>query len=352
MHKKTISLVIPWYNEWPNIPILYKMICTFFDENEFLEHLYTFEIIFVNDGSSDDSREKIIKLHHIDSRVRGINFSRNYGKEAALTAGVQTALWDAIVTMDCDGQHPIDKVLDFIVLREEWYDIVYQKRVINRGTWPIRQRCSNVFYTIFNFFSTVHLDSNSTDFRLMDRKVINTFNTFKEKNRIFRWIVDFVWFKKIGIAFDALERMDDTPPRYTFKKLIKLTINSLTWFGSGLVQMIFVGGLLMMALFGFMVVWFVIYYLWWWFINMQYVILFCSMISIILFTLLFVALWLIGIYVGNIYEEVQARPLYTSHETTDDIEYLHTKETEHQQALAFLLEHISKSQYNNLSHTI
>lgn len=348
MAKKLISLVIPGYNEAVNLPKMYDLFLWFLQTNDFLEHLYDFELIFVNDGSRDDSWDVIVDLHTRDSRIRGINFSRNYGKEAALTAWVESAKWDAIVTLDSDGQHPIEKVLDFIVLREEWFDIIYQKRSANRGTGPVRQFFSDVFYKVFNLFSTVSLDSNSTDFRLMDRKVIDTFCRFKEKNRIFRWIVDFVWFRKIGIEFDALERMDDTPPRYTLKKLIKLTINSLTWFGSGIIQMILVWGMGMLGISALAVVWFIWYYLLGGYINMQYVILFCSMISVVLFTMMFVALWLVGIYVWNIYEEVQSRPLYTSDRTTDSYGIYSKEEDEHKKALRYLFRHISKESYYNL----
>lgn len=327
---------MPCYNEWDNVFKMYELLENYFTASSYIKKVYDFEYIYVNDWSKDHTWDEITKLNHKDSKVHWVNFSRNYWKEIALTAWVEYAKWDAVITMDSDWQHPVDKIINFLVLWEEWYQIIYQKRSRNLWTSAMRQMCSNIFYSLLKKSSTVSIDSNSTDYRLMDRVVVDTFLKFKEKNRMFRWIVDLVWFKKTWVEFEALERLDDQPPRYTLSKLLQLSIISFTSFGSWPLHLLWIGWIVLILLSLVVDIIWVIWYtnqifsLFWLLMWLSmWVVLFCCWIIL-------VALWIASIYIGKIYDEVKQRPLYTVSDTTEN---QHVKKTRNE-TLQYLAEYI------------
>jgi len=191
---------------------------------------YTFEIVIINDGGTDRTRYSIEQLSQTHKNIVWVDFSRNYGKEIALTAGLRYASGDAIVTMDADGQHPISKIDDFLDARESWYKIVYNKRP--QITWASRFKrlTSRWFYKVFNLISDFKLESQTTDYRLLDRQVVDIFLKFNEKNRMYRGIIDLIWFDKKALIFDALPSPDWRKPSYNYNKLIELALNSITSF--------------------------------------------------------------------------------------------------------------------------
>ena len=144
MGKKLLSVVIPAYNEEGNIPLIYEELKKNLWE---VKDKYDFEIIFVNDGSKDNSWGQIVKLAEKDERVKGVNFSRNFWKEIALTAGVEYASWDAVITMDADGQRPTSVILNFIDKWKGWCQIVYWVRT-KMKRWILRKIASNIFNKI------------------------------------------------------------------------------------------------------------------------------------------------------------------------------------------------------------
>lgn len=136
--------------------------------------------------------QEIRFLAQQDEAVKGINFSRNFGKELALTAGVEIAKGDAIITLDVDGQHPIDQIPNFLQAREEGYQVVYNKRPEIQGASWVKKQTSKWFYKLFNAISDVKLESGTTDYRLIDRQVANIFAQFDEKKRLYRGIIDMI----------------------------------------------------------------------------------------------------------------------------------------------------------------
>lgn len=304
MSKKTLSIVIPAYCEGRNIVPIY---------NELLPVItsisqYKWEIIFVNDGSTDRTWHEIEQLCESDSRVKWVNLSRNFGKELAITAGLENSLGDAVITLDADGQHPVDRLPDFISEWESWYDVVYNKRPETHGASWIKKATSKIFYTAFNAISEFHLEPGTTDYRLLDRAVVDAYLRFSEKNRMYRGLIDWLGFSKKALIFDAKTRLHGQAS-YNYKMLFRLALHSLTSFSFFPLKLVGYIGLLIVST-GCITLFFqfidklgITHY---WFSNIGIVI----VINTIMVGVVLMSLGLIGIYIANIHEEVIGRPLY------------------------------------------
>lgn len=220
MHNKTISIVIPIYNESPNVALLYKTI-----KSTVKKLPQKFELIFVDDGSSDDSVKKLRGLAKKDGAARVVELARNFGKEIAVTAGLHTARGDAAIIMDADLQHPPELLPEFVKEWENGADVVVGvKRYSKDESW-FKKLTSNGFYALLRRVSSSNITPHASDFRLIDRPVIDTFKTFTERNRITRGIIDWSGFERRYIYFEA-------PPRrfgeagYSYRKLFALAMNS------------------------------------------------------------------------------------------------------------------------------
>lgn len=231
--RKKISLVIPCYFEEQSI------LSFFADIHRTIQTIdtYTFEILYINDGSKDATRSHIQELWKQYAWVKWISFSRNFGKEIALSAWLAYAQGDAVVTLDGDGQHPIEKLALFIKQREQWYNIVYNERPNTWGIHMVRKWTSRIYYTLSRLlWSTMH--HNGTDYRLLDRCVVDAYLSFHEHNRMYRSLLDWMEFKNIGISFDAKERLDNTWSRFTIRMLIRLAIDWILWFSKQPIHMV------------------------------------------------------------------------------------------------------------------
>ncbi len=224
MHQRTqslISFIIPVHNERENLEWHHAKI---------LKHLktldITFEVIYVNDGSTDDSLSILKKLGK-DTHTHFISFSRNFGKEAATTAGLRKAKGDAVIIIDADGQHPIEMIDTFI---EEWQSgnqVVIGVRKSNAGEGFIKAYGSRLFYAFLRVLNTDNSTvSGLTDFRLIDRRVVDEFNKLTEHNRITRNLIDWLGFKRKLVPFHAHERHAGVAS-YSLRKLIKLAIDGI-----------------------------------------------------------------------------------------------------------------------------
>ena len=307
--KQLISLVIPAYREEKNIPLIYKEIGTTLLSME----EYDFEVIFINDGSPDSTWEEIAKLSKQDKRVKWINLSRNFGKEICLTAGIEHALWDAVITLDWDGQHPVEQIPNFITEWKAGFQIVYNKRPKTEGASFIKKLSSTVFYKIFNSVSEFELEDRTTDYRLLDRKVVDYFLQFPERNRLYRGIVDWLGFERKALVFDAKQRLDDWESSYSYKKLWNLALNSLTSFSIFPLKLVGYFWLFMTVSSSILFLFVIIDKLTidkFSFSNIAALLLInMSLVGIVL-----MALWLIALYIARIHEEVQWRPMYIAKE--------------------------------------
>lgn len=301
---KLISVVIPLYCEEKNIAIMYGNL-----ENtrKNLEG-YMWEYIFVNDGSTDGSYDELEKLAANDNKVKVINFSRNFGKEIALSAGVVAASGDAVITMDADLQHPHELIPLMIEKWNQKKNVVVAIRKSIEKQPLLRRLGSWIYYKIMSKISNVESISSSTDFRLIDRKVAGIFSSIEEKNRIYRGVIDWIGLERDYVEFNAVERTEGKTS-FTYRKLLNLAINSITAFSLFPLKIAGYLGILITlssAALLFIMLMTSIFYKTRYFYPMTIVLVSNTfLIGIVLICLGFIAL-----YIGNIHSEVTRRPLY------------------------------------------
>lgn len=301
---KLISIVIPVYNEEKNVPLIAEALKNVFAGLP----SYGYEIIFVNDGSRDNSFLEIYNLSQRDSHIKGLDFSRNFGKEPATSAGCHIARGDAVITMDADLQHPPEIIKEFIKLWEEGNEVVYTVRSENKGASWFKKLTSHVYYWIFNKFTDMVTEPRSTDFRLIDKKVVDVFRKFPERERMFRGMIDWMGYKRARVEFVANERLHGEA-QYSYRKLFRLALNSFTSFS--LIPLKFAGylGVFITLISGVLLVVMLITR---WFLDPALF----SPIAILatsntfLSGIILVSLGFIALYIARIHNEVINRPLY------------------------------------------
>jgi len=293
-----ISVVIPVYNEEKRIIENIKEICTYLEK-------YEYEMILVDDGSKDNTWQLVKQLHNENVRIKGIRFSRNFGKEIALCAGVDYTKGDAVITMDSDLQHD-PKYIDELI--EEWrngYKIVECVRN-NRVDKSIGYKIfAESFYNVLKKLTNLELN-NSLDYKILDRKVVEDIKKLNENNVFFRGLVEWVGYEKKQLHIDVRQREGDTS-KFSLKSLSKLAITAITSFSSSLLNLV----LILSGLFMIVAVVLGLHTLW----NKIFghaIGGFTTVIILLLITgscILF-SLGIIGLYVARIYNEVKCRPRY------------------------------------------
>jgi len=303
-NQKLISIVVPAYNEEGNLELFYQEIKKVFSN---LEN-YDYEIIFVNDGSKDKTILKIREIVKRDGRVKALDFSRNFGKEVATSAGVHYAKGEAIITMDADLQHPTNLIPEFLQKWREGFEVVYTVRKENKGASFVKKATSKMYWWLFDKITSIEMEPHSTDFRLIDRSVANEFKKFPERGRIFRGIVDWMGYKRVKIEFTANERNDGTAT-YSYIKLIRLAINSFTAFSLLPLRLAGYFGLLITSV-SFVLL--VVMLLTRWFGNPDTFtsIAILAVSNTLLIGIVLVSLGFIALYIARIHDEVANRPLY------------------------------------------
>lgn len=232
-----VSIVLPAHNEGANIEPMYQSLIRVFET----EVLSVFEIIFVDDGSSDDTAEIVEKLSTKDARVKLIQLFRNFGHQNALSAGIAHASGDVIITMDCDLQHPPEIIKEMLAKYREGNDVVYTVRR-NRQKGTLKNIASSVFYKLFNKMTNLNINSNSSDFRLISRKVADCLSSMKEKNRFLRGMTPWIGGRSAFIEYDVAPRLYGNPS-YTLKKSVLLAIAGLMSFSTLPLKIIFYTGI-------------------------------------------------------------------------------------------------------------
>lgn len=219
--KPLISIIIPAYNESTNIKWHHGKVIDYCKKNN-----YKYEILYINDGSTDNTLEIIKELSSNNNLTRFISFSRNFGKESATAAGIRGARGDVALMIDADGQHPIEMLGNFLIEYQKGYNIVAGVRASNPSESLMNKFTSFAFYIALRIAGGRQTDAKSTDFRLIDRKVINAVNGLTERNRVTRDLIDWIGFSRKEIPFDAHERHSGEAT-YTFRKRIKLALNAI-----------------------------------------------------------------------------------------------------------------------------
>ena len=299
-----ITVIAPFYNEADTVTEFYRRL------RKTLQKLpdFNFELIFINDGSSDETLPQLIKLQSKDNRIKLINFSRNFGHQAAIIAGIRHASGDAAIIIDSDLQDPPELIPDMIQKWFDGWDVIYGKRKKRKGEGLIKKFTAYLYYRFINFLSEVEIPKDTGDFRLIDKKVINVIKSLEEYNVYLRGLVSWTGFKQCAIEY-VREKRYGGKSKYSLKKMLNLAFDGITSFSTRPLRLalqlgtfsIFVG----LAL--------VIYTLVNKFINPEVII---KGWSSLLITIVFfggIQLFTIGIigeYVGKIYKETKKRPLY------------------------------------------
>lgn len=301
---KKISIIIPVHDEEANIPLVYAELV-----RVFVTLPYFYEIIFIDDGSKDASCEAVKSLAQSDSSVRLIEFSRNFGKEAATTAGFHCALGDAIICIDADLQHPPALIPQFIRIWEEGADVVIGVRNNNASDSFIKKIGSTLYYKAIRLMSETEILPRATDFRLLDRSVVDEFNRLTEHSRMTRGLIDWLGFRRVPVYFDAPERLVGEAS-YGFLKLMRLATESVI--SHSLLPLRLAGylGVIIMILSSILgTVMFVDRYIVSLNFNFSGPAILAS-ITLFLVGIVLVSLGILAYYIGHIHTEAQDRPLY------------------------------------------
>lgn len=303
-----LSIILPAYNEKQNIERTAKTISDILDGAEI-----PFELVFVDDGSMDGTYKEISSLAAQDNRVRGAEFSRNFGKEAAIFAGLELAAGDACIVMDCDLQHPPQVIPEMYRLWKEGYEVVEGIKK-SRGKESIFHRLfAGMFYGIMSRMMKMDMRSSS-DFKLLDRKVVRVLLGLGERNTFFRALSFWAGFRSVKVEYEVQERAYGDS-KWSFGSLIKYAISNVTSFSTVPLQMVTVMGMVSI-LFSFIlaVQTFVKYLLGTAVEGFTTVIL----LVLIIGGFIMISLGMIGHYLARIYEEVKGRPRYIIRRTTDE----------------------------------
>ncbi len=218
-----ISIVVPVFNEEQNIVLFCD---AFFQMWQSLKEKYCYELIFVDDGSTDGSAEVLERFSHQYENLHFLQFSRNFGKETALSAGIDAAHGDAVIMVDVDLQHPLSLFPQFIKKWEEGAEVVVGVREKNSGEGIIKKYGSILFYTIMDAIGETRITPRATDYRLIDKKVVREFRRFTEHSRMTRGLIDWLGFKRDYISFVADARRGVAPARYSKIKLLRLALST------------------------------------------------------------------------------------------------------------------------------
>ncbi|MDX1664185.1 MAG: glycosyltransferase family 2 protein [Candidatus Promineifilaceae bacterium] len=302
--KPTISILAPVYNEEPVLPELYERVREVMDEVE-----ESWELILVDDGSRDRSAAVIAELHEQDPRVRGISFSRNFGFQIAVTAGLDHSRGDAIILTDADLQDPPEVYPEMIARWREGYDVVYGVRGEREGETWFKLLTAKLFYRLIHRITDIDIPLDTGDFRLMDRRVVNAIRRMPERNRFLRGMVPWVGYRQTGVVYRRRPRYAGASKYSGLRQMLPFAVDAITSFSYLPLQLATYMGFGLAALSGLAIVLVVALRL---LVQSEPL----SGQATTLVTVLFlggvqlISLGIIGEYLGRIYDEVKERPLY------------------------------------------
>ena len=297
-----VSVIVPAYNEEIVIKSFYQKISSVLDSQPL-----DAEIIFVNDGSTDSTLEILLQLKELDFRIIIVDLSRNFGKEIAMTAGLDCCKGDAVVIIDADLQDPPELIPELILKWQAGYDVVYAKRISREGESPLKKLTSKTFYRILKHLSRVNIPEDTGDFRLMSRRAVNALNSLRERNRYMKGLFAWIGYPQIAVLYHRDPRYAGET-KWNYYGLWNLAVEGITSFSTAPLKISTYMGILT-ATGAFL------YGIWIIFKTLIYgdpVAGFPTMMAIILFLggTQLLALGIIGEYLGRIFSESKQRPLY------------------------------------------
>lgn len=299
---KKITIILPAYNEEASFLLIQQRMNQVLEQNPD----YDWEFLFVNDGSTDNTLQQMIKLHKENKHYCYIDLSRNYGKEIAMMAGFDYATGDAVIVMDADMQHPIDVIPEMIKYWEEGYDDVYAQRQNSRESW-LKRKTSHWYYKLLQSLTKVPIQKDTGDFRLLDRSCVEALKQMREVERNTKGMYSWIGFHKKGIFYQQQERQEGKS-KWSIMSLINLALNGIMSYTTAPLRLASVLGL---------VVSFVA------FLYLIYIIVVTNLYGepvqgypTIMVTVLFLggvqllSLGILGEYIGRVFNEVKGRPGY------------------------------------------
>lgn len=297
-----ISIIVPMYNEEKGLDTLFAELHQVMGEMD-----ARYEIVCVDDGSKDGTRAALVAKAADDSRIRAVLLSRNFGKEAAMTAALDYAQGDAVIPIDADLQDPPELIPEMVAKWREGFDVVYAKRISRDADTRLKRNSAGLFYKVFNALSEMPIPENVGDFRLMDRRVVDAIKQLPEKDRFMKGLFCWPGFNSTTLEFERKERAEGET-KFNYWRLWNFALNGITSFSSVPVRMgVYLGLIVSVAAFLFGVT-----------IVLKTILTgvdvpgYASLMVVILFLggvqLFF--LGLLGEYIGRIYKEVKNRPIY------------------------------------------
>jgi dolichol-phosphate mannosyltransferase len=302
-----LSIVIPIYNEEENIDSLINRLRTVVAQMQI-----SCEYIFVNDGSKDHSFQLIKNLALADPAVKYIDFSRNFGHQIAVSAGLDLATGDRVAIIDADLQDPPELIIEMFAKMDQGYEVVYAKRNNRNGESWLKKFTAKVFYRILKSITSVKIPVDTGDFRIIDRKVVNVLKQMPEHNKFLRGQISWIGFKQTYVEYDRKVRQAGSTG-YTYKKMIRLALDGITSFSNFPLKVASICGFVVSGI-AFMVM---IYALYSRYITKDYVEGWTSTIISVLFLggIQLISIGIIGEYISRLSENARNRPLYIINET-------------------------------------
>lgn len=300
----TVEFVIPVFNEVDSIETFHNQLL------ETLEPLpHSFRFTYVDDGSKDDTLIRLTHLVNQDERVRVIELSRNFGHQSALSAGLDQADADVVITLDGDGEHPPGLIPEMLSLADKGYDIVIAQRTQSQKASLFKRVTSDAFYWMINQIGNTQILPGAADFRLMTRPALNALKQFREYHRFLRGMVAWMGYRSVILPYVPSKRLGGSS-KYSLKKMIKLALNAVFSFSlMPLYLSISLGGLFLLG-----AIIEAVYVLSFWATGQQSTLApgWSSLMFILLITggMILITLGFIGIYIGYIFQEVKGRPIY------------------------------------------
>ena len=300
MSTPLISIIIPVLNETQGLNALLERV------TPILDRLGTWEIVFIDDGSTDGTLAALKRIHEADPRIKAVSFSRNFGKEIAIAAGLRYVRGDAAIIMDADLQHPPEIIEEFVAKWRAGYQVVYGVRLDRATDGPFRRFYSRSFYRLFNTLSKSDIPEGAGDFRLLDRRAVNAMNALDESSRFNKGLFSWIGFRSIGVPYAVADRAHGSS-RWSFRTLLRFALDGLTSFSTLPLRVWSLLGLaISLTAFASALVY------------LSRTLLFGTDVpgypSLIISVMIFagvqlISLGVIGEYLGRVYEEVKGRPL-------------------------------------------
>ena len=307
--KPVFSIIAPVFNEICCLDVLYQRVAEVMDTAD-----GDWELVLVDDGSTDGSTEKIRELAKLDKRVRPVIFARNFGHQIAVTAGLDYSQGDAVIIIDADLQDPPEVILELISKWREGFEVVYAQRLEREGETWFKRVTASVFYRTIYRITDVKIPLDTGDFRLLDRKVVNVMNTMRERHRFLRGMSAWVGFRSVGVPYKRAARYAGTT-KYPFNKMLKLALTAVTSFSYVPLQIAMWMGFLSAGISILSIPVVIILRL----NGSQFFFGQATTLIAVLFLggVQLISLGILGEYVGRIYDEVKGRPLYIVSEAPD-----------------------------------